>query len=242
MPNRVIPLEPVPPGGGDEGDGGALAFTDVVVLLHLEAAPSQAHGSDTLFESEPVAEAAVGAFGLGCAVGVDFPARVLPILEQTHPGESERIAAECAEPLERQVAAARQSTETLAADDFLYDLLETLDESERVDAETAQNAVSMSFEYGLLLARVSRSAALVLRNAVNRSLEDAMRAPPPEGPDAPPPEGPPPDGEGAPAPSAPDPSAPPTPEGEESVPPFESLQELAAEMMAAYEADVGFGE
>ena len=215
MPNRVIPLEPVPPGGDDEGDGGALAFTDVVVLLHLEAAPSQAHGGDTLFESEPVAEAAVGAFGLGCAVGVDFPARVLPILEQTHPGESGRIAAECAEPLERQVAAARQSTETLAADDFLYDLLETLDETERVDAETAQNAVSMSFEYGLLLARVSRSAALVLRNAVNRSLEDTMRAAPPEGQ---------------------------APEGGESAPPFESLQELAAEMMAAYEADVGFGE
>ena len=234
MPNRVIPLEPVPPGGGDEDDSGVLAFTDVVVLLHLEAAPSQAHGSDTLFESEPVAEAAVGAFGLGCAVGVDFPARVLPILEQTHPGESERIAAECAEPLERQVAAARQSTETLAADDFLYDLLETLDESERVDAETAQNAVSMSFEYGLLLARVSRSAALVLRNAVNRSLEDAMRAPPPEG-------APSPEGGNAPAPSASDPS--PSPEGgEESAPPFESLQELAAEMMAAYEADVGFGE
>ena len=230
MPNRVIPLEPVPPGGGDDGGGGALAFTDVVVLLHLDAAPSREHGRDTLFESDPVAEAAVGAFGLGCAVGVDFPDRVFPILEQTHPGESERIAAECAEPLERQVAAARQSTETLAADDFLYDLLETLDETERVDAETAQNAVSMSFEYGLLLARVSRSAALVLRNAVNRSLEDAMRAPPP---DAPPPEG-----VDAPAPSA----SPPPPEGEENAPPFESLQELAAEMMAAYEADVGFGE
>lgn len=227
MPNRVIPLEPVPPGGGD---GDALAFTDVVVLLHLQAAPSQEHGRDTLFESDPVAEAAVGAFGLGCAVGVDFPDRVFPILEQTHPGESERIAAECAEPLERQVAAARQSTETLAADDFLYDLLETLDETERVDAETAQNAVSMSFEYGLLLARVSRSAALVLRNAVNRSMEDAMCAPPP---DAPPPEG-----VDAPAPSA----SPPSLEGEESAPLFESLQELAAEMMAAYEADVGFGE
>lgn len=235
MPNRVIPLEPVPPGGGDDGDRGALAFTDVVVLLHLEAAPSQEHGRDTLFESEPIAEAAVGAFGLGCAVGVDFPDRVFPILEQTHPGESERIAAECAEPLERQVAAARQSTETLAADDFLYDLLETLDETERVNAETAQNAVSMSFEYGLLLARVSRSAALVLRNAVNRSLEDAMHAPPPG---APPTDAMPPEGEDAPSLSAP----PPPPEGEESAPPFESLQELAAEMMAAYEADVGFGE
>lgn len=230
MPNRVIPLEPVPPGGDD---GGALAFTDVVVLLHLQAAPSQEHGRDTLFESDPVAEAAVGAFGLGCAVGVDFPDRVFPILEQTHPGESERIAAECAEPLERQVAAARQSTETLAADDFLYDLLETLDETERVDVETAQNAVSMSFEYGLLLARVSRSAALVLRNAVNRSLEDAMRAPPTG---APPTDALPPEGEYAPSPSAP------PLEGEESAPPFESLQELAAEMMAAYEADVGFGE
>ena len=41
----------------------------------------------------------------------------------------------------------------------------------------------------------------------------------------------------APMPTAPEPSQ----EGEEGAPPFESLQELAAEMMAAYEADVGFG-
>ena len=218
MSNRVIPLEPVP-SGGDSGADGPLAFTDVVVLLHLENALSHEHGDDTFFESEPLAEAAVGAFGLGCAVGVDFPARILPILEQTHPGEVERIAAECAEPLERQVAAARQATEALGPEDFLHDLLQTLEESEHADAESAQNAVSMSFEYGLLLARVSRSAALVLRNALNRSMEDAMRAAADGGE------------ESSPAPSAP-----------EDEPPFESLQELAAEMMSAYEADIGFGE
>ena len=113
------------------------------------------------------------------------------------------------------MAAARQATEALAPEDFLHELLETLEESEHADAETAQNAVSMSFEYGLLLARVSRSAAIVLRNAVNRSTEDAMRAASGDG------------WESAPA-------------AEEGEPPFESLQELAAEMMSAYEADVGF--
>ena len=214
MSSRVIPLEPVPSGGGDGGGDGPLAFTDVVVLLHLENAPSREHGGDAFFESESLAEAAVGAFGLGCAVGADFPARIAPILEQTHPGEVERIVAECAEPLERQVAAARQATEALAPEDFLHELLETLEESEQADAETAQNAVSMSFEYGLLLARVSRSAAIVLRNAVNRSTEDAMRAASGDGEES----------------------------AEEGEPPFESLQELAAEMMSAYEADIGFGE
>ena len=217
MSSRVIPLEPVPPGGRDGDNDGPLAFTDVVVLLHLENAPSHEQGGDAFFESESLTEAAVGAFGLGCAVGADFPARISPILEQTHPGEVERIVAECAEPLERQVAAARQATEALAPEDFLHELLETLEESEQADAETAQNAVSMSFEYGLLLARVSRSAAIVLRNAVNRSTEDAMRAASGDG------------GESAPA-------------ADEGEPPFESLQELAAEMMSAYEADIGFGE
>ncbi len=224
MPNRVIPLEPVPPGGGDNGGDGPLAFTDVVVLLHLENAPSHTRQGDSFFESEALAEAAVAAFGLGCAVGVDFPARILPILEQTHPGEVERIVAECAEPLERQVAAARQATEALAPEDFLHDLLETLDESEHADAETAQNAVSMSFEYGLLLANASRSAALVLRNALNRATADALRAASSED-----------EGEGA----EDDPSASSDLEDE---PPFESLQELAAEMVSAYEADIGFGE
>lgn len=229
MPNRVIPLEPVPPRGGPGADDGPLAFTDVVVLLHLENAPSHTRGGDSFFESDALEEAAVAAFGLGCAVGVDFPARIPQILEQTHPGEVEGIVAECAEPLERQVAAARQATEALAPEDFLHDLLETLEESEHADSETAQNAVSMSFEYGLLLANVSRSAALVLRNALNRSTADAMRAAVGAGESE----------EGA--VDAP-PSAPSGPYATEDEPPFESLQELAAEMMSAYEADIGFGE
>lgn len=233
MPNRVIPLEPVPPGGGrDGGDDGPLAFTDVVVLLHLENAPSHTRGGDSFFESEALAEAAVAAFGLGCAVGVDFPARIPKILEQTHPGEVEGIVAECAEPLKRQVAAARQATEALSPEDFLHDLLETLEESEHADSETAQNAVSMSFEYGLLLANASRSAALVLRNALNRSTADAMRAASAAGESE----------EGEPSAPGDAPPSPSAPSAMEDEPPFESLQELAAEMMSAYEADIGFGE
>ena len=211
MSARIIPLEPV---GSDDGPEGLATFTDVVVVFYLEGLPRHEHDGEPFFDSGPLTEATVAAFALGCAVGVDFPARIEQILEQTHSDAVEHIVAECREPLEEQVSAARRSTEPLEPEDFIDDLLQGLEEAEHADIETAQNALSMSFEYGLILAHVQRSAALVLRNAFNRSQEEAVRELEEEHPD------------------------------EEDVPPgpapFESLQEFSAEIMAAYEADIGF--
>ena len=211
MADRIIPLEPVSSGGGPEGPA---AFTDVVVVFYLEGLPQHDHEGESFFDSGPLSEATVAAFALGCAVGVDFPGRIEPVLEQTHPNVVEHIIAECREPLEQQADAARRSTEPLEPEDFIDDLLQALEEAEHADLETAQNALSMSFEYGLILAHVRRSAALVLRNAFNRAQEEAVRELDEEEPD------------------------------EEDMPPgpapFESLQEFAAEIMAAYEADIGF--
>ena len=98
------------------------------------------------------------------------------------------------------------------------DLLQAMEEGGHADTETAQNALSMSFEYGLILAHVQRSAALVLRNAFNRAQEEAAQEEAPE-------------------------DEPADAEDEDLSPeyaPFESLQELAQEIMSAYEADIGF--
>lgn len=211
MSDRIIPLEPVDSGGGSEGPA---AFTDVVVVFYLDGLPRHDHDGEPFFDSGPLTEAAVAAFALGCAIGVDFPERIEQILEQTHLDAVEHILAECREPLEQHADAARRSTEPLEPEDFIDELLQVLEESEHADIETAQNALSMSFEYGLILAHVRRSAALVLRNAFNRAQEEAVRELEEEGPD------------------------------EEDVPPgpapFETLQEFAAEIMSAYEADIGF--
>ena len=103
------------------------------------------------------------------------PHRIVPVLEQTHPGQVTEIIDECREPLEQQVAAARQTTDPLEPADFMGDLLQAMEEGGHADIETAQNALSMSFEYGLILAHVQRSAALVLRNAFNRAQEEAAQ-------------------------------------------------------------------
>ena len=72
--------------------------------------------------------------------------------------------------------------------------------------------MSIGFEYGCVVARLERSAAILVRNAYNRDRRETLDdieagddVEPPEGPD-----------------------------------PYQSLQELAAEIMAAYEADIGF--
>lgn len=212
MPDRIIPLEPVSSDGDFEG---RVSLTDVIVVFYLEGLPRHDHGGEPFFDSGPLTEAIVGAFALGCAMGVDFPGRIEQILEQTHSDAVEHIIAECREPLEQQVSAARRSTEPLEPEDFIDELLQALEEQEHADIETAQNALSMSFEYGLILAHLQRSAALVLRNAFNRSQEEAVRELEEEGPDD-------------------DEDVPPGPA------PFEPLQVFAAEIMAAYESDIGF--
>lgn len=212
MPDRIIPLEPVD-NSNDGHDHGPIAFTDVVVALYLEGLPYHEHDEEMFYDSGPLSEAIVGSFALGCAVGVDFPSRIQQVLEQTHPGEVQHIVEECRNPLEAQVTAARSSTEPLEPEDFVDDLLEAIEKAEQADIETSQNALSVSFEYGLILAEIQRSAALVLRNAFNRSQEEAVA----EFQDGPSEE-----------------DLPPGPD------PFESLQELANEIVAAYEADIGF--
>ena len=206
MSDRIITLEPI--GGGGEDDG-PIALTDVVVALHLDGLPAHHHGDEPFYDCGPLSEAVVASFALGCAVGIDFPARIEPVLDQTHPGQAAHVIATCRDPIEQQIAAARRSPDPVDPEDFLDELLQAIEDADHADLESAQNALSMGFEYGLILARIRRSAALVLRNAFNRSQEDAV------GDDA--------DGEPPPGPD-----------------PFASLQELAREIMAAYEADIGF--
>lgn len=208
--DRIIPLEPITSGGEDDGP---IALTDVVVALHLEGLPAHHHDGEPFYDCGPLSEAVVASFALGCAVGIDFPARIEPVLDQTHPGQAEHVIAECRGQLEQQAAAARQSSGPIEPEDFLDELLQALEGAEHADVESAQNALSMSFEYGLILARVQRSAAMVLRNAFNRSQQEAVVD----------------FGDGD-----TDEELPPGPD------PFESLQELAREIMDAYDADIGF--
>ncbi len=190
-----------------------LAFTDVILALYLEGLPSHSHGDDEeVFDAAPLSDAVVGAFALGCAVGLEYPERVRTVLEQTHPGAVDAIIEECRGPLAAQVAEARSSAEALEPEDFVEPLVEALGQGDHVDADTAQNALSMSFEYGLILSHVERGTAMVVRNAFNRDQETSV-----ETFEA---------GDSADMPAGPD--------------PYQSLQDLAKEIVAAYETDVGF--
>ena len=190
-----------------------IALTDVVLALYLEGLPSHSHaGGEEVFDSQPLSDAVIGAFALGCAVGLEYPQRVPTIIEQTHPGAAEQIIEECKGPLTLQVAEARHSAEPMEPEDFVESLVEALGQGEHVDGDTAQNALSMSFEYGCVLAHVERSAAMIVRNAFNRDQETGVRDYE--------------SGESTDMPAGPD--------------PYQSLQELAKEIVTAYEADIGF--
>ena len=188
-------------------------FTDVVIALYLEGLPDSLDENDGLvFESGPLAESVIGAFALGCAVGVEYPTHVRGILEQTHEGVVDEVIAECRESLSERVGEAKAAAEPLEAESFIATLVDGLDGGPFTDVETAQNALSMSFEYGCVLAFAERGAAIVVRNEYNRSQDKALdefeeghTEEAPEGPD-----------------------------------PFHSLQEFATEVMEAYEADIGF--
>ena len=205
----MIPLDPAP-----EEPEGPVALTDVVLALYLEGLPThESEDGERHYESGPLTEAAVAAFALGCAVGVEFADLVTTILEQTHPGAGEHVIEECREPLIEHAAAARRSGEPPEPEDFLDDLLQALEEPAHADTDTAHNALSMSFEYGCILAHVQRSAALLVRNTFDRAQAEAL-----EEFEA---------GESGDLPPGPDPSG--------------SLQAFAREIVAAYEADIGFG-
>lgn len=185
----------------------------MVIALYLEGLPSHEHlDTGAAFETGPLTEAVVAVFALGCAVGVDHADLVEPILGQTHPGAVEEIIEECRQPLQDQATATREAGQPLEPEDFVDALLQGLEQGDHADAETAHNALSMAFEYGCILSRVQRSAGLLLRNAFNRSQEESVAEF-----EA---------GESGDLPPGPD--------------PFRSLQDLANEIVEAYQADIGF--
>ncbi len=197
-----------------------MALTDVVLALYLEGLPrDDAHGSHS-YSTGPLTEAAEGAFALGCALGVEFPDRVSLILAQTHPGEVQAIIDDCTGPLQDQVVEAREASAELEPALFMGSLFEALDEDEPVEADAACNILSIAFEYGCVLAHVERRGAQLVRNSFNRrqALAAQGRATT-EATSEPPP-----------------PAMGPRPSLDRPV------QELAQELLTAYEADIGFGQ
>lgn len=208
MADRIIPLHESTEFDGDD----TFAFTDVVVVLYLEGLPQHLHDSEDFYEPGPLTEAVIGSFALGCAIGIDYHAKITSILEQTHSGEVDTIIEHCTVSIDEQIARVRSSMQVLEPEDFVDELLKALEGAEHVDTETAQNSISMSFEYGLILAHTQRSAALVLRNAFDRSQEEAVKE----------------------FENLEDDEVPPGPD------PFQTLQNLGSEIMEAYESDIGF--
>ena len=166
-PIKFIPLD-----AAEDVDDEVPAFTDVVIALYLEGLPSDIdEEGEEVFESAPLAEAVIGAFCLGCSVGIEYPGRLLPILVQTHGDELDEIMAECKASLSQCIEEAKAATEPIEAESFIIDMTDGLDERPYASAETAQNALSMAFEYGCILAYFERGAAIVVRNGFNRSQE-----------------------------------------------------------------------
>ena len=210
MPDRVIPLhEP-----DDFNEENALAFTDVIVILYLEGLPRDPNSEDVVYESGPLTEAVIGSFALGCAVGIKYYDKIQSILSQTHPGQVEPIINQCKASLVEQISQVTSGMHVLEPEDFIDELLKALEDSIKIDTETAQNSISMSFEYGLILAYTQKPVAIALRNAFDRSQQEAITEFELD------------DGD----------EFPPGPD------PYQTLQNLSSEIMEAYEADIGFNE
>jgi hypothetical protein len=205
-PRKFIPLE-----AAEEVFEGPMPFTDVVIALYFEGLPSDFDEEDEqVFESAPLAEAVIGAFCLGCAIGIEYPERLLPILTQTHGDDLDEIVADCRASLTERINEAKAATEPIEAESFILEMTDGLDERPYASAETAQNALSMAFEYGCVLAHVERGAAIVVRNEFNRSQQEIAEEMEDEG-------------------SSPD---------GEALDPYHSVQEFAEELVTAYEADI----
>ncbi len=200
-PQRIIPLEPA-----DAEPSEHPALTDVIMALYLEGLPHDLREveDEVLYAAGPLRTAAEAAFALGCALGIEFPDLVGPVLRQTH-DDVDEILDECREPLSEQVEEARASGGEVTATVFMADLFAPLGEDEPVEDEVAYNVLSIAFEYGCILASVQRAAAMVVRNAHNRAVA------------------------AEPGPYAPGPS------------PDQPVQDLARELVAAYQKDFGFG-
>jgi hypothetical protein len=204
-----------PTSGGD--DEQHVPLTDVVLMLYLEEIPqvSESPSGQPAYETEALRRAAMGAFAMGCATGMEFPDLVRPILEQTHPDEgADTIIEDCEGPLTEQVVEARAANQGLSSELFLESLFEAMEEDPEVEAQAAYNVLSISFEYGCILAKVERSAALLVRNDFNRKQAEQVEAM--ERGEEPFPV------------LGPDPNRP--------------IQDTAKELVTAYQADIGFGD
>lgn len=159
-------------------------------------------------------EASSSAFALGCALGLDHALRVNQILEQTHPGESEVIISECQAPLLELISDAKESGEEIGAELFLAGLFEAMEDEEPVEASIAYNIISIGFEYGCILTKVERRAALLVRNNFNRELATVARLESNKDPEQ--------------------------TTNKVDAEPFISLQQLAEHLLSEYEEDLGF--
>ncbi len=211
MSDLIIPLEPLHP--SDDDDDGPVAFTDFIVHMVIDNAETHEHGGEAFYDVGDVATGGVLSFAIGCAVGVEFDDRIETMLEQTRGDQVEALVEACREPMAEAAAEARKSSEPPTPEFFIGDLLDTLHEMGHADAETAYGFVGSCFEYGLIFAKAQRSTALVLRNAFDRERKADLEEPSAEA----------------------DASGEPEDAGE-----FESLQDLAREVMAEYEEEFGF--
>lgn len=192
----------------------------MVVTLYLEELPRTNGHSGPVYSIQPLAEFASSAFALGCAIGVQFRDTIVPILEQTHPGEAEAIIEDCAGPLRAQILEVREEAIELNPEVFIGSVFEGLEDEEPIDLDATCNILSIAFEYGCVLAHVERGAAQVVRNSFNRretvtsNIETSLIAVSGQ--------------------------TPPSQEVEQSR--LRPIQEFAQELFSAYEAGIGFAQ
>ena len=208
MPDRTIPLEP----RESFDDDGPVPFIDYVAAIIVDSVEQIEADGETGCDARSLEVGITGAFALGCAIGVEFPDRVEQVLEQAFPGDVAEALDELRQPLAEQVAALRNSGAPLEAEAFTAEIAESLDGADAATLEFAVALIRHTFAYGVMLARLERATAIVLRNAMDRAQREAyeelqeLQA-----------------------------------QGSGEDEPFETLQGVARSIMDDYEAEVGFG-
>ena len=161
--SRFIPLEVV----GSQDSSPAL--TDVIVALYSQVLIHDLQETEDveLISYDSLWAISEEVFTLGCSIGLSNYGDITRILEQTHSDVSD-ILAECSVPLEKEVERAKESHATVSARFFLEVLFEPIVANEPVESDLSHQILSISFEYGCILAMSQRPAAIIVRNAFNR--------------------------------------------------------------------------
>ena len=207
MPDRIIPLE----SRESFEDDGPASFIEYVAAIILGSVEQVEVDDEAGYDARSLDVGITGAFALGCAVGVEFPNRIEQVLEQVLPGEVAVVLDELRQPFADQVAALRNSGAPLEAEAFTAEIVESLDGADAASLEVAATLIQQTLAYGIMLARLERATAIVLRNAMDRAQREAYEELQElQIPDA--------GGDG----------------------PFETLQGVARCIMDDYEAEIGF--